>query len=107
MAEAARPDARHRVEHAGLVRPDQLARFAALGVAAVVQPAFLWSFGDDYARIMGEERAGWLYRGRSFLDAGCPAPSSRTAIRPAAPARGPPRLSVPDKFYGRRQPRSR
>ncbi|MFC7615929.1 amidohydrolase [Actinokineospora soli] len=62
--------ARHRVEHAGLVRPDQLARFARLGVAAVVQPAFLWSFGDDYARIMGEERAPWLYRGRGFLDAG-------------------------------------
>ncbi|MFC5288090.1 amidohydrolase [Actinokineospora guangxiensis] len=69
-AAAARPWLRHRVEHAGLVRPDQLARFADLGVAAVVQPAFLWSFGDDYARIMGEERAGWLYRGRSFLEAG-------------------------------------
>ncbi|GGS32773.1 amidohydrolase [Actinokineospora fastidiosa] len=65
-----RPGARHRIEHAGLVRPDQLERFARLGVAAVVQPAFLWSFGDDYARIMGPERAGWLYRGRSFLDAG-------------------------------------
>ncbi|MGW5051624.1 amidohydrolase [Actinokineospora sp. NPDC004072] len=65
-----RPGLRHRIEHAGLVRPDQLARFARLGIAAVVQPAFLWSFGDDYARIMGPERAGWLYRGRSFLDAG-------------------------------------
>ncbi|MGX7828644.1 amidohydrolase [Actinokineospora sp. 24-640] len=70
LAERPRADARHRIEHAGLVRPDQLDRFARLGVAAVVQPAFLWSFGDDYARIMGPDRAGWLYRGRSFLDAG-------------------------------------
>ncbi|MEU3788282.1 amidohydrolase [Streptomyces fructofermentans] len=65
-----RPDARHRIEHAGLVRPDQLPRFARLGVAAVVQPNFLRHFGDDYAEIMGEERAPWLYRGKGFLDHG-------------------------------------
>ena len=67
-----RPDARHRVEHAGLVRPDQLARFARLGVTAVVQPHFLRAFGDDYAALMGKERAPWLYRGRAFLDRGIP-----------------------------------
>ncbi|MFF5771886.1 amidohydrolase [Streptomyces californicus] len=65
-----RPDARHRVEHAGLIRPDQLPRFAALGVSAVVQPNFLRCFGDDYATVMGEGRADWLYRGRGFLDHG-------------------------------------
>ncbi|WP_411080096.1 amidohydrolase [Streptomyces sp. cmx-18-6] len=65
-----RPDARHRIEHAGLVRPDQLPRFAALDVSAVVQPNFLRSFGDDYATVMGERRAGWMYRGRGFLDHG-------------------------------------
>ncbi|MEU5404269.1 amidohydrolase [Streptomyces sp. NPDC005963] len=65
-----RPDARHRIEHAGLVRPDQLPRFASLGVIAVVQPSFLRHFGDDYAAIMGSERANWLYRGREFLDHG-------------------------------------
>ncbi|WP_412077539.1 amidohydrolase [Streptomyces xanthophaeus] len=65
-----RPDARHRIEHAGLIRPDQLPRFARLGVSAVVQPAFLYSFGDDYATVMGAERAPWMYRGRGFLDHG-------------------------------------
>ncbi|MEV0219632.1 amidohydrolase [Streptomyces sp. NPDC050704] len=65
-----RPDARHRIEHAGLIRPDQLPRFARLGVAAVVQPNFLRYFGDDYAAIMGDERAPWLYRGRGFLEHG-------------------------------------
>ena len=65
-----RPDARHRVEHAGLVRPDQLRRMAALAVTAVIQPTFLYAYGDDYAAILGPERARFLYRGRSFLDAG-------------------------------------
>ncbi|WP_434587422.1 amidohydrolase [Streptomyces sp. A5-4] len=65
-----RPDARHRIEHAGLIRPDQLPRFAQLGAVAVVQPSFLRYFGDDYASIMGERRAPWLYRGRGFLDHG-------------------------------------
>ncbi|MFF2183887.1 amidohydrolase [Streptomyces sp. NPDC058155] len=67
-----RPGARHRIEHAGLIRPDQLPRFARLGVSAVVQPNFLRYFGDDYAAIMGEARAPWLYRGRAFLDHGIP-----------------------------------
>ncbi|MEV8533419.1 amidohydrolase [Streptomyces sp. NPDC051211] len=65
-----RPAARHRIEHAGLVRPDQLARFAELGVSAVVQPNFLRYFGDDYAAVMGPDRAPWMYRGRGFLDHG-------------------------------------
>lgn len=65
-----RAGTRHRVEHAGLVRPDQLATFAATGAMAVVQPNFLWYSGDDYAQIMGPARANWLYRGRSFLDHG-------------------------------------
>jgi predicted amidohydrolase YtcJ len=65
-----RPPARHRIEHAGLVRPDQLDRFAELDVTAVVQPSFLRYFGDDYASIMGPERAPWLYRGRAFLEHG-------------------------------------
>ncbi|MDK1342549.1 amidohydrolase [Streptomyces sp. 378] len=67
-----RPEARHRIEHAGLIRPDQLPRFARLGVTAVVQPTFLRCFGDDYASIMGEERAPWMYRGKAFLDHGIP-----------------------------------
>jgi predicted amidohydrolase YtcJ len=65
-----RPDARHRIEHCGLVRPDQLDRIAALRLVPVVQPTFLWAYGDDYAAIMGEQRAPWMYRGRAFLDRG-------------------------------------
>ncbi|MFI1016716.1 amidohydrolase [Streptomyces sp. NPDC020965] len=83
-----RPDARHRIEHAGLVRPDQLRRFADAGVTAVVQPAFLRYFGDDYASIMGDERAPWLYRGRGFLDHGVRvAGSSDRPVADGAPLR--------------------
>ena len=83
-----RPAARHRVEHAGLVRPDQLRRMAALGVTAVIQPTFLYSYGDDYAAILGPERAGFLYRGRSFLDAGVRvAGSSDRPVADGAPLR--------------------
>jgi predicted amidohydrolase YtcJ len=83
-----RPEARHRVEHAGLVRPDQLRRMARLGVTAVIQPTFLYAYGDDYAAILGPERAGFLYRGRGFLDAGVRiAGSSDRPVADGAPLR--------------------
>jgi predicted amidohydrolase YtcJ len=83
-----RPEARHRVEHAGLVRPDQLRRMAALGVTAVIQPTFLYAYGDDYAAVLGPERAGFLYRGRGFLDAGVRvAGSSDRPVADGAPLR--------------------
>jgi predicted amidohydrolase YtcJ len=75
---------RPRIEHCGLVRPDQLARLARNAVVAVVQP-FLRQFGDDYAAIVGPQRAGWLYRGRSFLDNGVVvAGSSDRPVTPGA-----------------------
>jgi predicted amidohydrolase YtcJ len=81
-------ETRHRIEHAGLVRPDQLERLARLGVAVVVQPSFLWAFGDDYAAIMGPERAPWLYRGQAFLDHGIHlAGSSDRPVATGAPLR--------------------
>ncbi|MDP9795572.1 putative amidohydrolase YtcJ [Catenuloplanes nepalensis] len=87
-AQAIKPGRRHRIEHAGLVRPDQLARFRELDVTAVVQPNFLWYLGDDYAQIMGPERAGWLYRGAGFLDAGVRlAASSDRPVTDGAPLR--------------------
>lgn len=80
--------ARHRIEHAGLVRPDQLPRFKAVGATAVVQPNFLWYLGDDYATIMGPGRADWLYRGRGFLDHGIRlVGSSDRPVTPGAPLR--------------------
>lgn len=88
QTEHPRPGARHRIEHAGLVRPDQLPRFAATGALAVVQPSFLWYSGDDYTTIMGVDRAPWLYRGRGFLDHGITlVGSSDRPVTPGAPLR--------------------
>jgi hypothetical protein len=84
-----RPDARHRIEHCGLVRPDQIPRLAASGIVAVTQPTFLYACGDDYATIMGAHRADWMYRGQSYLEAGIVvAGSSDRPVADGAPLRG-------------------
>ncbi|MGR6964490.1 amidohydrolase [Geodermatophilus sp. URMC 61] len=93
FAEAARlhprDDVRHRIEHAGVVRPDQLARFAELGVVPVPQARFLHAVGDTMAAAVGPRRADWLYRHRSFLDAGLRVPgSSDRPVAPGAPLLG-------------------
>jgi len=81
--ERPRPGVRHRIEHAGVVRPDQLARFAELGVVPVPQHNFLHTFGDAMAAALGPERTAWSYRMRSFTDLGLPVPGS--SDRPVAP----------------------
>lgn len=65
-----RENTRHRIEHCGTTRPEQLTRIAALNAVPVIQPTFLYDNGDDYSAIMGERRTPWLYRGKSFLDHG-------------------------------------
>ncbi|MFJ5679691.1 amidohydrolase [Streptomyces sp. NPDC093097] len=81
--EAPRPEVRHRVEHAGVVRPDQLAAFAALGVVPVPQHNFIPAFGESMSSGLGAHRADWAYRMRSFLDLGLTVPGS--SDRPVAP----------------------
>jgi predicted amidohydrolase YtcJ len=71
-----RPDVRHRIEHFGVSRPDQVARAAALGVVPVPQGRFVGEIGDGMLRALGPERAGWAYRYRSLLDAGMTPPGS-------------------------------
>lgn len=59
-----------RIEHFGIARPDQLARAGALGVAVTPQAGFIGPIGDQMAERVGPDRAPWLYRGRSVIDAG-------------------------------------
>jgi len=61
---------RHRIEHGGLIRPDQIRPLAELDISVVSQPSFLYDSGDDFAHQMGPMRTPWLYRGRSLVDAG-------------------------------------
>ncbi|UOQ59737.1 amidohydrolase [Leucobacter rhizosphaerae] len=72
----------NRIEHAGIVRDDQLPLLAELGIAVTPQPFFLREFGDAMVEKIGAERVGQLYRGRSFLDAGIMLPGS--SDRPVA-----------------------
>lgn len=64
-----RRDARHRVEHAQVVRADDVKRFAALGVIASVQPSHCIDDMRWAAKRIGARTAD-AYRWRSFLDAG-------------------------------------
>lgn len=84
-----RNDARPRIEHCGLARPDQLARMRALGVVPVPQAVFIERSGGALVSALGPERAMWVHRHRSFLDAGLVVPgSSDRPIAPGAPLRG-------------------
>lgn len=60
---------RHRIEHASIVRDDQVQRFAAENVIASVQPQFVSAIGDTVLAAIADREA-WTYRHRSFLDAG-------------------------------------
>ncbi len=82
-----RQDARHRIEHGGVIRDDQLPRLGALGVAVVSQPSFLYDFGDRYACQLGPERTRWLYRGRSLLTHGIRLVGSTDRPLPGTPLR--------------------
>lgn len=65
---------RHRIEHIETVPGDQLPRFAALGVAASMQPLHTAytraDHTDAWSRRVGEERAGRAWRCRDLRDAG-------------------------------------
>jgi predicted amidohydrolase YtcJ len=71
-----REDPRHRIEHFSVSRPDQVARAAQLGVVAVPQGRFATEIGDGMLAALGPDRASWLYRHRSLLEAGMTLPGS-------------------------------
>jgi predicted amidohydrolase YtcJ len=87
-----RTDPRHRIEHFAAARPDQVARAAELGVIPVGQGRFASELGDGMLAAVGRERASWLYRQRSLLDAGLVIPGS--SDRPVAS--GAPLLGIHD-----------
>ncbi len=70
LARAGRADARLRVEHAQVVAPDDLRRFARLGVVASMQPTHCTSDMYWAADRLGPRRVLGAYAWRSLLDAG-------------------------------------
>lgn len=80
---------RHRVEHCGVVRPDQVARMANLGLVAVPQAVFVRAFGDALSEVLGPERTDWSLPVRTILTAGMVvAGSSDRPVAPGAPLVG-------------------
>ena len=61
---------RHRIEHAGYVRPDQLERMARLGVAVSASIGFCYPIGDSHIAALGEDRLCGYYPMKSFRDHG-------------------------------------
>lgn len=61
-----------RIEHASVVSPNELAAMQRRGLRVVTQPHFIAERGDQYREEVSETEQAWLYRLRSFLDAGIP-----------------------------------
>ncbi|GAA5228435.1 amidohydrolase [Paeniglutamicibacter antarcticus] len=66
---------RHHIAHLQVVDPDDIPRFAELGITANMQA--LWACNDEAmleltVPVLGKERSGWQYPFKALLDAGAP-----------------------------------
>ncbi len=78
-----------RVEHASVLRDEEVARFAELGVTASVQPAFLMSETEWLPKRLGPGRLDHAYRFRTLHEAGVPlAGGSDCPVEPPHPLWG-------------------
>jgi predicted amidohydrolase YtcJ len=64
------PELRWAVEHAQVVRPGDIRRFARLGIVASMQPTHATSDGPWAEQRLGRTRVRWSYAWRQFLRAG-------------------------------------
>ncbi len=70
LAEAELTDARWRIEHAQILAPEDISRFATLGVIAAMQPVHCTSDMDWVPARLGPDRLTGAYAWRSLLDSG-------------------------------------
>jgi len=89
----------NRIEHGGVVRPEQLDRMAAAGIVLVPQPHFITEFGDGMAELLGADRTCWSYPAKGLLDRGVVLPGS--SDRPVSKGRP---LDVMQSFVQRLTP---
>ena len=81
--------ARNRIEHAQVVDPEDIARFAKLGVIASMQPNHLLTDMNWAEARLGPKRAAYSYAWKTFLDAGVPlAFGTDYPVEPVQPYRG-------------------
>ncbi len=81
---------RPRVEHAQIVRPEDVPRFASIGAIASLQPTHCTSDMPWAPERLGPQRIAWAYRWRSLLAAG-----ARACLGSDVPVESPdPRLGM-------------
>ena len=81
--------ARDRIEHAQVVDPADIRRFAQLGVIASMQPNHLLTDMNWAEARLGPKRAAYSYAWKKFLDAGVPlAFGTDYPVEPITPFRG-------------------
>jgi predicted amidohydrolase YtcJ len=80
---------RNRIEHAQVVDPADITRFARLGVIASMQPCHLLTDMNWAESRLGPKRAAYSYAWKAFLDAGVPlAFGTDYPVEPISPYRG-------------------
>ena len=100
--------ARLRMEHASVTLPEDIERFAALGVTASIQPAFLPSETGWLERRLGPERLRWAYAFGSLAAAGVPlAGGSDAPVETPEPLPRHGRRPPPRRHRASRSPRRR
>jgi predicted amidohydrolase YtcJ len=83
------PSPRNRIEHAQVVDPADISRFAGLGVIASMQPNHLLTDMNWAEDRLGPQRAAYSYAWKAFLDAGVPlAFGTDYPVEPITPFRG-------------------
>ena len=71
-----RPDARHRIEHYGLLDEEMMDKTVALGVVPILGVPFIYQLGDNYIHNLGLERTAMMYPLKSLIKRGVIAPLS-------------------------------
>ncbi len=89
LAETGAQDTRLRIEHAQVLHPDDVPRFAELGVIPSMQPTHCTTDMNWIASRIGEERTEYAYAWRSLLDSGIRiAGGSDAPVEPVQPLPG-------------------
>ena len=70
LADTPAPDRRHRIEHCGWLRPDQLQRMVDMHIIPVPQPSFLYWFGDLYLTVAESHYVEDSHPYRDWINAG-------------------------------------
>ena len=86
LAATPAPDRRHRIEHCGWLRPDQMERMVASHILPASQASFLYWFGDNYRTVVEDARIAASHPFRTWIDRGLnPSASTDCPVTEIAP----------------------